>query len=288
MKTIVVPVDFSENAKNAMFYAISIAKKLKMKLMLMHVFHQSEADTFCDSLKVVTGSEITDTPDEIKNRLKLWREMAVAVEKDLCCEISYAEGNLEDELKKGSERNEYDLIVMGTKGASGLKRIFIGSNTVKVLKEVSCPVIAVPPGYNFKEIKKVVFATDYHYSDVAAIRFMVQLSRAFDAELMVVHVSDDQLKRRLDQDLLEYFMGQVALAVQYDKMKFYLLEEGDVKKTLKDFVLREKADLFALSTEKHSLAELLLRKSLTEQFAYQIRLPLLTFHAFDFGDNDIF
>jgi nucleotide-binding universal stress UspA family protein len=288
MKTILVPVDFSENAKNAMFYAISIAKRLKMKLMLLHVFHQSEADTFCDSLKVITSRGITDTPDEMKNRLKIWREMALKEEKDLHCEILFTEGNLEDELKKGSERNDFDLIVMGTKGASGLKRIFIGSNTVKVLKEVSCPVIAVPRGYNFKEIKKIIFATDYHYSDVASIRFMIQLAKVFDAELLVVHVSDVQLKRRFEQDLMEYFMGQVALGVTYDKMKFNLLEEDDVKKALKDFVSKEKADLFALSTEKHSLTDLLLKKSLTEQFAYQIRLPLLTFHAFDFGDNGIF
>lgn len=288
MKTILVPLDFSDNSKNAMNYAILLANKLNMKLLLLHAFHPSMAEAISDSYKNLTHKNITGTPKEMENELKIWREAVTNSEKNLLCDTIFAEGDLADKIAELMEETPIDLIVMGTKGATGLKEVFIGSNTAKVIETISCPVIAVPAGYQFRDIKKIVLATDYHDSDIASIRFLVKLAKRFDSELTVVHITDGDLKPRFEDDLLEYFRGQVGKSIAYNKMKFHLLEGADISKILNEFITEQRVDLFAISTEDRIFTGPLFNRGLTKKFAHHIQVPLLAFHAFDSGDIDWF
>ena len=54
-----------------------------------------------------------------------------------------------------------DLIVMGTKGATGLKEVLFGSHTIHVLKNTKCPVIVIPSGFSFEAPREILFPTDY-------------------------------------------------------------------------------------------------------------------------------
>lgn len=288
MKTILVPVDFSDNSKNAMDYAILLANKLKMKLVLLHAFHPSMAEMISDSYKIATHKNIDGSPEEMKNELKIWQEAVSGSEKNLKCSTIFMEGDLADEITRLVEEDEVDLVVMGTKGVTGLKEVFIGSNTAKVIENVSCPVIAVPADYQFDGIKKIIFATDYHDSDIDSIRFMVKLSLLFDSELIIVHMADGELKIRYEKDLLEYFMERVIKSVSYSKMKFYLLTGTDVSKSLNEYIAKESTDLFAISTKDRILSGPIFNRSVTRGFANHIQIPLLAFHAFDFDNSNLF
>ena len=71
-------------------------------------------------------------------------------------------GNLETAVENVVKKNDIDFLIMGTQGATGAKEVFLGSNTVKVLKHIkNIPILTVPTGHNFQNLTQVIFATDY-------------------------------------------------------------------------------------------------------------------------------
>lgn len=288
MKTILVPLDFSDNSKNAMDYAILLANKINMKLVLLHAFHPSMVEALVDAHKIAVNKEITGTPKQLVNELKIWKEAVNNTEKNVPCETVFAEGELADVIIDLMNEQRIDLIVMGTKGASGLKEVFVGSNTSWVIEKINVRVIAVPAGYEFNDIKHIVFATDYHDSDIDSIKFLVKLSKRFNAKLDVVHIADGNMKPRFEDNLLEHFTKQVKDQVTFDAMNFHLLDGSNVNKTLNEFITKQRVDLFAISTEERFLVGPLFNRGLTKKFAHHLQIPLLAFHAYENNDNDLF
>lgn len=284
MKKILAPIDFSDNSKNALDYAIELAKKLKARLILMHSFHPSMAESMSDAYKLIRDKDMKEKEDT----LKMWKAAVKKSNKSLNCQTIFTGGNPAEEIIQAARKNKIDLVVMGTKGASGLREVFIGSNTAKVIGEVACPVFSIPQDYQYRAFKRIIFATNYNDSDVASIRFLVQLAKLYRAELKIVHVVDGERMDGYEDDMLDYFIGQVKKSIEYKNMNFHLLKDSNIKKSLSDFIRQNNIDLFSLSTEKKTLFEKLFNSSLTKQFAYHTQMPLLAFHVFDINDNDLF
>jgi nucleotide-binding universal stress UspA family protein len=273
---ILLPTDFSKNAKHAIDYTCLslLANTLKAEIKLLYVY----------------------TPPVTRNNLSyplIQDEMARAVKEAeeqltiLCSEISddtglrckslVMTGSVVEEIIKEAEYSKADMIVMGTKGASGIEKILFGSNTAAVIEKAICPVLAVPKGAAIALPKRIVFATNYHDSDMTTLKSLTNLVKTLKAELMIVHVSKDKLKS--DRDLIEQFSKAVAEETGFQQPFYYVMEHKDTKKGLDLFVDSAGADLLALSTRKRSVFEKLFDSSLTRQMAYQLKLPLLVFHA---------
>jgi nucleotide-binding universal stress UspA family protein len=148
MKTILVLVDFSDAATNALSFASELSKRAAARLIVMNILHKEEEE------------------EEIKNKLKdLEVDLKRTFGPGLNCELLIAHGSFISTLKKIIAAQLPDLIVMGTKGASGLKRILIGSNTVKVIAATTVPVLVIPEvarfeSFNNKGRNRIVLATD--------------------------------------------------------------------------------------------------------------------------------
>lgn len=289
MKTILVPVDFSDNSKNALNYAIEFAKKMNYKIVLVHAFQPTLVEAISDSIKILKHQDISGTPKDMKTQLKLWQKAVIDTDKNLECDAIFIEGDLSDEINEVIEDNNIDLIIMGTKGATGLKSVFIGSNTARVIETVLLPVIAIPTDYKFKDYKTVAFATDYHDNDKISLEFLVELSKQFNSNLEVVHIANIDIKARYEEDLLEHFVNQIKKAIDYEKMNFHLIEgEDNINKALNEFIIKHKVDLIAISTVDRILHGPLFNRGITKDMTQHIEVPLLAFHAYDDGDIDLF
>ncbi len=141
IKTILCPTDFLEGSREAVKYAVDIAKKYNAKLYLLHVMHD---------LEKVTGWYVPHiTIDE------LYKDIESGAKKEL--DKIFAEelrgfNNVEQKILKGipyaeiiefAEGNNVDMIVMGTYGRKGLDRIIFGSTAEQVVKHSACPVLTV-------------------------------------------------------------------------------------------------------------------------------------------------
>jgi nucleotide-binding universal stress UspA family protein len=148
MKTILAPVDFSEASINALSFAAELSKKASARLVIINTLQGGENE------------------EETKNKLKsLESDLKRSFGQDLKFEYYLAHGDLVTTLEKVIAVQHPDLIVMGTKGASGLKRILIGSNTVNVIAKTMMPVLVIPEVARFKNFfnagkNRIVLATD--------------------------------------------------------------------------------------------------------------------------------
>lgn len=148
MKTILAPVDFSDASTNAVSFATEISKRSSACLVLVHIFQKREDE------------------EEAKHKMKfLETDLKKSFGPELISESVLAHGDLITALKKIIEVQQPDLIVMGTKGASGLKELIIGSNTVHVISNTKVPVLVIPEMARFKDFlskgkNRIVLATD--------------------------------------------------------------------------------------------------------------------------------
>lgn len=148
MKKIIAPVDFSDNSKNALAFAAELAKRTSARLTILHIIQGRE--------------EENDAEKKLKSVESGLKKTFGA---ELRCETSLMHGNLVSAIKKVITSQQPDLIVMGTKGASGLKRIFIGSNTVSVMAKTRLPVLVIPEEAKFKNFiragkNRIILATN--------------------------------------------------------------------------------------------------------------------------------
>ena len=148
MKTILAPVDFSDASTNAVSYAAEISRRSSASLILAHIYQKKEEE------------------DDAKNKLtSIKAGLKKSFGSELICESVFAHGELTATLKKIIEVQQPELIVMGTKGASGLKELLIGSNTVHVISNTKVPVLVIPEMARFKDFfskgrNRIVLATD--------------------------------------------------------------------------------------------------------------------------------
>ena len=148
MKTILAPVDFSDVSINALSFAAELSKRASARLIIVNILQKDEEEG-----------------DAKYNLQSLEEKLKNSFGTELNCESIATHGDLVATLKKTIAVQQPDLIVMGTKGASGLKRILIGSNTVKLIANTNVPILVIPEVAQFENFlhkgkNTVVLATD--------------------------------------------------------------------------------------------------------------------------------
>ena len=161
MKKILVPVDFSDTASHALDFAVELNELLKGKIFLMHVL-EFPAYSFS-----VAGEVHVERPEvfyqkafieQVLQRLDEWSKRVTEARQDVDVKMKY--GNAYQAIGNEIADEKMDLIVMGSKGASGLKEVFIGSNAERVIRHATCPVLTVKGETSLKGISNMVFASD--------------------------------------------------------------------------------------------------------------------------------
>jgi len=141
MENILVAIDFSAGSAQALRYALKFAIQFDSQLLLLHILHDpAESPGFYSSEKA--GKTVLRSMEEEASRmmdefvgeyLKEWKKFDMRIIPGLPAE----------EIVRIAEREKVDMIVMGTRGHSGLKRLMIGSVTDRVIRACTCPVLAV-------------------------------------------------------------------------------------------------------------------------------------------------
>jgi len=273
MKKILVPTDFSENAAHALNYAIELAKKEHATLILLHVYHLDPAPPYLD---VRPPEQEIDTEEKRwLNKLKALQvkvDHAGHVKTELVARLDLAVDGIAAEAKE----KEVDLIVMGTKGASGLKEVLMGSNTSRVIDRVSCPVIAVPEQAKAYPVKKIAYACDYRQLDLEAIQKLLEIARPFNAQVNVLHVYESD--EAIAKEEMERFVREVGNKINYSNLSFELLGGEDIEERLEKYLASEATDLLVLSTHQRGLLDRLFKKSITRKLVFHSKVPVMAFH----------
>lgn len=146
LRTLLVPVDFSDNSMHAVNYALRLARRFGSRVVLVHVYHfPVELLTDWSAYGTLAGS------GELLEALRKEREeqlAALAREKagsGLEIVTRVLEGTPFSEIVKASREENADLLIMGTRGLTGIKHVLIGSTAEKVVRKAPCPVLVLKP-----------------------------------------------------------------------------------------------------------------------------------------------
>ncbi len=274
MKRILLPTDFSENAYNAMKYAMHFFAEEKVTFYLLNTFtpvsyhagYLVENPTIY-GLEDVSLMHSKNEIEKVENRLK--KEFN---NTNHSFERLSAFNTLISEIEEVVKEHEIDLIVMGTKGATGAKEIFIGTHTMYTIKKVKCPVIVVPSDFEFESPKDILLPTDYKL-DVNN-RYLSLIKEICDKHISRLNILNAYYGVPLDKnqkkvkDFLDVYFEENAHV-------FHLAENVDVIEAVEGFQKKYKINLLIMIHNKHSFFENLLFKPVINQIAYHTNIPFL-------------
>jgi nucleotide-binding universal stress UspA family protein len=277
LSNILVPVDFSDCADNAIRFAVAIALRTGAKLTLFHSVHlplqTGEMVAYAvNELEREAAKQLGDKAEEITNWLE--KERFRQLEVRHLVQVGFAA----DQVVLLAEDAHSDLVVMGTHGAGALEGRLLGSNASAVMRRLKCPVLVVPQDAEFAGFKRILYGTDMQEINRPALKLLADFAGHFDAELHVLHVLTEGEK--LGPEQANSFKDQFQKAVHYPKLGFHIVDaEADtISEVVDEFVTRHNIELVAMLTHQRGFFDQLFHPSLTKKIAVQARGPLLAFH----------
>jgi len=279
LQNIVVPTDFSEHSDHALLYAASLGERFGATIHLLHVItlHGYEGDM--DAARFPDMAPLLERADKVaRERLDAGALHGGAAEakviKALTRSISPAEA-----IVDYAERKSADMIVVATRGNSGLAYILLGSVTERVIRYAPCPVLAVEkgdrdyvdPDTGVVNLKKVVIADDFSENASNALRYAVAHLRPYKPELHLVHTVETevppayafagidsifQLNPDLEEKLAKMLDDRPKEIVPEGWNVVCHLGEGKPHKVVDEYAAKVEADLLIVGREsKTELAE---------------------------------
>ncbi len=282
MKKILFPTDFSANAQNAYSYALHLAEKLDANITTLHAYLPIHVPA---NVMASTVGELTEMQkmEEWSRYEKAAKEMhEKAVERGLeKVEVNHVmeEGSAIEVIKKVAMDEKADLIVMGTKGASGIIGSLIGSNTATMIEEADIPVLAIPHNAKYHPIQKMAIATDFENLEENAILKAIEYAELFDAELHCIHVNvahNPLLGERMAK-LCSSFADTPKLSFEIIDTEDNLSSVEDVLEAIDKYVNEKNMDMLVMQTHKRTFFQKLFTVSYTKKMAFHTDVPLLTF-----------
>jgi len=266
MKTILACTDFSPSGENAVRYAAALARETGAELCLFHVCH----------LPVITGEAplmAYSVEDVEKDARVLLSKEAAGVEKifGIRPRVLVITGLASDEILDAAKTEEADLIVLGTVGVGNSPGAF-GGVVYEVMHSGQRPVLAVPPGFPYRPLRKIALATDLHKDEHPQYDLLRRLVNHFAAKVFLV-----SLLKPHEQPTVEQAVAGVQLDHDFSDInhEMVLLESENVEEGLGHFVEDMEMDLLAVLPHRHNIFRRLFGGTHTQKILKYTHVPLL-------------
>lgn len=274
IKNILFPTDFSLNAKNALPFAVDLAKKNDAKLSLMYAYKVP----LTPPSSIFRAREKTMSYERELILKAANKKMQDLIKPQDLAELSYdcliQEGSPEKAIQKVVVNNNIDLIVMGTLGETANRELFMGSVTKNLIQQGHCPVLAIPGDSVFGPIERVVYATDLENDESKSVDYLVKFAELFDATLIILHLDyDPKIKSKHIKELKE-IVGKTA----YGKIVYQDIIVEDIVDGIDTYIKKNAIDVFAITTKTTSLLDKIFHRSLTKKILFHTHIPMLAFN----------
>ncbi|MFL5773189.1 MAG: universal stress protein [Flavisolibacter sp.] len=258
--TIIVPTDFSNVANNAARYAAEMIKgQYDARLMLFHVYEKAS---------------------EEKESGKVLEKLAADLQENFMVKVecrAEESGDLIDSLERLSRHMGAQLIVMGITGKSRLEKVFLGSNTLKMVERNICPVLIIPPSAQFTEVKNVVLLSDF--KDVSVSIPLIPIKNVLEIFRPALHILNVNSEHYVSLST-EFLSERSKLMEMFSEMnpQFYFVGTYDLHETAQQFVADKKIDMLITIPRNHSFFGSMFKTSNTKRLVYESAIPILAAH----------
>lgn len=278
MKKILVPTDFTPTAENAIETARMLAKKHNAEILFLNVIELNSGEvlnttggpashaTFADGILI--QESIKRAQDEMARLVDVSKFQGIKAEYEIKL------GNPFGHIFSSIEDHNIDFIVMGTKGASGLSEIIIGSNTEKVVRKAKCPVLAIKESLDENSFRNIVYATNFGTNEAGVVAAIKDLQSTFNSKVNLVWIntpnnfkSDATNRPLLDKFVKDHGLNNCSTHVYSD----IIAEDG-----IRNFAEYIDAGLIVMGTNSYTGISRLIRGSIAEDMINHAVRPVMT------------
>jgi nucleotide-binding universal stress UspA family protein len=311
MKTILVPIDYSNQSRQALIFAVDIARVSKAAIILFHAFHeplsvgnalrvdeaiaQLEREKndilaefaeevkydICKDFKLQFISTHHKKPNDTGNLTKSGNHVMaidqVVAERaavNITCVSKF--GLAADEILAAAATFQADIIIMSSRGAGAVSQAFMGSTVTVVFQSAKVPVLVLPSLAPIKPIQNIVFSANLAcLPSNFLLDSLRQLVKITGANLQVLHLYKDNNPQ---EEQVKTMTALDALDSQLSDLNYqvYFRQVEDIATGIQAFMQEQQADLLVLIPQRHTFLEKLFKKSITGKFTEQANLALLT------------
>ena len=274
MRKILVPTDFSDNAFNALKYACQVFKYEKSEIFIMHAYadevYQQDRLTKRSVLDELKEKTFQKSENQLKKVLEEIKHHSPNPHHKYTSVAVF--GSLIDEVNDMVNQENMDIVVMATRGETNNRSITFGSNTLQVLKYISCPVLAIPEGYKYHAPKDVLFPTNYLVPfKRRELKLLCEISGSFRSTIHMLYI--DPLKKLTlrQEDNQQFLKGCLPKA----KLVFETTAEKDKTIAITKYIVHNDIDMLVLVNSRHSFFEDMLAQSTIDKIGLHIKIPFL-------------
>jgi nucleotide-binding universal stress UspA family protein len=274
MRKILIPTDFSENSMNAIKYATELFKYDRSEIYLLHAFADSvyEAKTHSEgeTFEVVKQKYLQTAEENLEETCKQIRSFSPNPKHTVHSVAEF--GMLVDSVNDWVEKENIDVVVMGTKGETGNDKITFGSNTLQVIKYVKCPVLAIPAVFGEVDPKQILFPTDFQLPyKRRELKLVSCIAKCFVAKINFLYISKFpslSLRQEDNKTFLEASFCE-------NQLNFCQESANDITTAINTYLIENPIDMLVMVNTRHSYLENILYQSTIEKIGLKIDIPFL-------------
>lgn len=271
---LLVPTDFSANAWQATLYAAHLATRYQWGIHLLHAYEPLTSafagQQFNEEMTGHANNKAVGDMDEVAARL-------AAQFPQLPITSACVQGALGKVLPDLAASGNTKFVVMGTRGASGLKGMVLGSNTFEIIQKSPVGVLAVPDSYSGFKLEKIGLLSNFKESEVEVLQTFISRTSA-SLEVVLLHVDEpgkttDEKDAAYWTDTLRQRSGIDKIGYRIDQASARLDLSASVPQCIEHLTEEENIDLLLVSYNRRSFFRQLFSRNLTRSIAYNLTVP---------------
>ncbi len=266
MKTIIAGTDFTPSSLNASLYAALLAQKMNCKLTLFNLFDVPVVHSNSGLYFISFASERKFN----EQRMKKFIKKVSTVYPHVAIESLVTTGSFKIEIEDFTAKHRVEAVVMGLAAKSKTEKFIYGSHSTDIAGRIKAPVIIVPEKYKKHDLKSVLLSVDnneklFHSS----LNEIEKFAADSNAKLTVLWVKTEE----------ELFIPkQKELKIKGVVYKVNTIKSKEIEKGVVNFCRKNKADLVAILSKKHSALYNLFAESHTKKMAFASKIPVMAIH----------
>jgi nucleotide-binding universal stress UspA family protein len=269
MKTIIVPLDLSDESLNGLNLAMMMATKTGANILLVHVIGKNTGDYYeqMEKEKQLAQTKFEGILRKYKEKVKLNFTLSYIIK----------EGKIFKEIADLADKYDDALTVFSTHGESGFEELFIGGNAYKITSHSRNPVITVRRSKILSNIDNIVLPLDMTFQTREKVPYTVELAKIFNSKIHLLTIRLSNLKS-IEKRLHQY-SEQVASYLDIHKVPYTVehLHGGNLTDLTLDYSRSIDADLISIMTEQEKSASNLLLGNFAHQMINKAFIPVLLF-----------
>ncbi|MFZ1805622.1 MAG: universal stress protein [Cyclobacteriaceae bacterium] len=279
MKTIFAATDYSEIGNNAVHYAMDYANAIKATLFVFHTgpipkFNPTINEEKFNKIEQEEEQHIVDKLNELIN--EIYDQSKLTIDKSKITAIAKTGVISSDTILAQAKKHDADLIIIGTHGKSALQ--LFGTTSATLILQSKIPILAIPPGYQYKNIETLSYASDFR-NLVNELKQVVAIAKKSNAQIEILH-----LDFGWDINMPKALLSELESQVKYDKINVIIEKEVKgltILEQIQRHIKSSDPDMLVMFPENRSYFDRLFGIGKTEELAYKTQLPLLSFRKED-------